>query len=359
MPVHERAACVVKDTGLKYQLILAGEKDERFDVKLIVQIPCYNEELTLPQTVHDLPRTLPGIDEIELLIVDDGSTDQTVAVARSLGIRHIICHKQNRGLAAAFASGLTAALAAGADIIVNTDADNQYCGADVAALVEPILAGRADIVVGDRGVALSQHMSPVKRALQRAGSWVVQQTAGIPVPDATSGFRAFSREAALRLTVLSDYTYTLETLIHAGARRMAVCFVPIHTNECTRGSRLIRNIPSFLSISAISIVRFYTMYRPLRVFITLGSVMLAMGVLLCLRFLYLFLMTGGNYAGHVQSLILASILIVVGVLICLIGLLADLVQMNRKLLEETLLHARRMDAERGIIETGTRDAVEH
>ncbi len=173
-------------------------------MKLVIQIPCYNEESTLPLTVQDLPRTLPGVDEIELLVVDDGSTDRTVATARRLGVQHIVQHKQNRGLAAAFTSGLEAALACGADIIVNTDADNQYWGADIACLVEPIISGRADIVVGDRGIALSEHMSDTRRSLQRLGSWVVQQTAGIPIPDATSGFRAFSREAALRLTVLSD-----------------------------------------------------------------------------------------------------------------------------------------------------------
>jgi glycosyltransferase involved in cell wall biosynthesis len=188
-------------------------------VKLIIQIPCYNEETTLPLTLQDLPRTLPGVDLIEYLVVDDGSTDRTVQLARELGIQHIVCHKSNRGLAAAFVTGLEAALAAGADIIVNTDGDNQYYGADVEALIRPILEGRADVVVGDRGVAALQYFSPVKRALQQIGSWVVTQAAGTSIPDATSGFRAFTREAALRLTVLSDYTYTLETLIQAGARR--------------------------------------------------------------------------------------------------------------------------------------------
>ncbi|MCX7707465.1 MAG: glycosyltransferase family 2 protein [Anaerolineae bacterium] len=308
-------------------------------MKLIIQIPCYNEEATLPLTLADLPRALPGVDEIEVLVVDDGSRDRTAEVARELGVAHIVRHKRNRGLAAAFQTGLEAALAAGADIIVNTDADNQYYGPDIARLVEPILAGRADIVVGDRGVAALAHFSPLKRLLQRLGSWVVERAAGIPIPDATSGFRAFSREAALRLTVLSEYTYTLETLIQAGARGMAVAFVPVRTNPQTRRSRLIRNIPSFLAISAVTILRFYTMYRPLRVFMTLGSVLVAAALVLGVRFLYFFAL--GRGAGHVQSLILAAILTIVGFQVGLIGLVADAVSMNRRMLEEMTWRARR------------------
>jgi len=310
-------------------------------VKLIIQIPCYNEEATLPTTVRDLPRSLPGIDAIELLVIDDGSTDRTAAVARELGVHHILSFPQNQGLAAAFQAGLEAALAAGADIIVNTDGDNQYCGADVARLVEPILAGRAQIVVGDRGVAALAHFSPLKRWLQRFGSWVVERAAGIPIPDATSGFRAFSREAALRLTVLSDYTYTLETLIQAGARHMAVVYVPVRTNPQTRRSRLIRSTPTFLALSAATILRFYAMYRPLRIFMSMGGASLAIGVALGLRFLYFFVRSDG--AGHVQSLILAAILSIVGIQVCLIGLIAELVRLNRKLLEEMLYRVRRME----------------
>ena len=236
-------------------------------MKLIIQIPAYNEEATLPETVRDLPRTLPGVDAIEYLLVDDGSRDRTVEVARTLGIHHVVCHTHNRGLAAAFVTGLEAALAAGADVIVNTDADNQYRGADIACLVQPIIEGRADIVVGDRGVASSEAFSPLKRRLQTLGSWVVQRSSGIPVPDATSGFRAFSREAALRLTVLSDYTYTLETLIQFGARRMAVLYVPIRTNPQTRRSRLIRHPLFFLAQSAVSDPKtnfnnFFLFYKP-------------------------------------------------------------------------------------------------
>ena len=313
-------------------------------MKLIIQIPCYNEEKTLPLTVADLPATLPGVDTIEYLIIDDGSSDRTVEIARASGVHHIVRHRHNRGLAAAFQTGIEAALAAGADIIVNTDGDNQYAGADVGKLVEPILTGQADIVVGDRGVATHVEFSPLKRFLQRLGSWVVERAAGVPIPDATSGFRAFSREAALRLNVLSEYTYTLETLIQAGQRGMKVTFVPIRTNLQTRKSRLIRSIPSFLVLSAITVVRFYTMYRPLRVFMSLGAGLLAVGLLLGIRFLVFYIQ--GSGAGHIQSLILAAIVAIVGFQIGLIGLVADLISMNRKILEETLYRARRQDGGR-------------
>jgi glycosyltransferase involved in cell wall biosynthesis len=211
-------------------------------MKLIIQIPCFNEEATLPGTWADLPRSIPGVDEIEVLVIDDGSDDRTVAVARDLGVQHVLELKPHVGLARGFQAGLEAALRLGADIIVNTDADNQYRGADIPRLIQPVLAGRADIVVGDRGVAHVQHFSPLKRLLQRIGSRVVQMAAGIPIPDAASGFRAYSREAALRLNVLSTYSYTLETLIQAGAWKMAVAFLPIQTNRQTRKSRLVRSI---------------------------------------------------------------------------------------------------------------------
>jgi len=314
-------------------------------MKLIIQIPCYNEETILPHTVGDLPRELPGVHEIEYLVVDDGSTDRTAEVARKSGVHHVVRLRRHCGLAYAFQAGLEAAVEAGADIIVNTDADNQYRGEDIGRLVQPILEGRADIVVGDRGVAVLDHFSPLKRLLQRWGSWVVERAAGIPIPDATSGFRAFTREAALRLTVLSDYTYTLETLIQAGARNMGVLYVPIRTNPQTRRSRLIRNIPSFLTLSVITILRFYTLYRPLRVFTTIGGVFIAAGMVLGLRFLYFFLQGVG--AGKVQSLILAAILTIVGFQVCLIGLMADLVRLNRKMLEETLYRVRRWELEGG------------
>ena len=312
-------------------------------MKLIIQIPCYNEEATLPQTVQDLPRALPGVEEIEYLVVDDGSTVHTVDAAQAAGVHLIVRSKRNCGLAQTFLVGLETALRLGADVIVNTDADNQYRGGDIARLIQPILDKQVDIVVGDRGVAVLEHFSPLKRLLQRWGSWVVERAAGIPIPDATSGFRAFTREAALRLTVLSDHTYTLETLIQAGARRMAVAYVPVHTNPQTRQSRLVRSIPSFIALSIVTILRFYTMYRPLRVFMTMGGALIAGGVVLGLRFLYFFLQARG--AGHIQSLILAAILIIVGFQVCLIGLIADLVRMNRKMMEETLYRVRRMELE--------------
>ncbi len=313
-------------------------------MKLIIQIPCYNEETALPQTVRDLPRALPGVDVIEYLVVDDGSTDRTAEAARELGVHHVVRLKQNCGLAFAFVVGLEAALQAGADVIVNTDADNQYQGADIGHLVQPILDERADIVVGDRDVRASVHFSPLKRLLQSWGSWVVERAAGISIPDATSGFRAFTREAALRLTVLSDYTYTLETLIQAGARRMSVVYVPVRTNPQVRQSRLIRSVPSFLILSAVTIVRFYIMYRPMRVFTMIGGALTASGLVLGLRFIYYFLTGFGT--GMVQSLILAAILTIVGFQVCLIGLIADLVRLNRKMLEETLYRVRRMELSR-------------
>lgn len=310
-------------------------------MKVIIQIPCYNEEATLPRTVHDLPRELPGVDEVEILVVDDGSCDRTHEVAEQLGVDHIVHLKRNQGLAYAFMAGLDAALEAGADIVVNTDADNQYRGEDIERLIQPLLEGEADIAVGDRDVSSVEHFSPVKRLLQRWGSWVVERAAGITIPDATSGFRAFTREAAMRLTVLSDYTYTLETLIQAGARRMAVSYVPIRTNPQMRESRLMRNVPHFLTISAITILRFYAMYRPLRLFLGLGGGMIAGGFLIGIRFLYYFVTGPGT--GKVQSLILAAILIIVGFQVCLIGLMADLVRLNRKMLEEALYRTRRVE----------------
>jgi glycosyltransferase involved in cell wall biosynthesis len=312
-------------------------------VKLIIQIPCYNEEETLAATVSELPRALAGFDLVEYLVIDDGSQDRTVETARALGVHHIAQHKKNRGLAAAFQTGLERSLQLGADIVVNTDADNQYCAGDIQRLVEPILAGKADIVVGDRGVAALEKFSPLKRWLQRLGSWVVERAAGIPIPDATSGFRAFSRNAAMQLTVLSEYTYTLETLIQAGARGMCVVFIPISTNPDTRRSRLIRSVPSFLALSAVTILRFYSMYRPLRVFMTAGLTLLAVAIALGLRFLFFYLQGGG--AGHVQSLILATILSVIGVQIVVVGLIADSISLNRKISEEILYRMRRREFE--------------
>lgn len=313
--------------------------------KLIIQIPCFNEASTLPPTLRDLPRAIPGVDVIEYLVIDDGSADDTTAVARANGVHHVVRFQRNRGLAAAFRAGLEESLRQGADVIVNTDADNQYQASDIARLVEPILAGRAELVVGDRGVGALPNFSWLKRRLQVLGSWVIGRAADLTTPDATSGFRAISREAALRTIVLSDYSYTLESLIHAGARRAAVSAVPIGINPQTRPSRLMKSIPHYIRKSGVTILRAYTMYRPLRVFTTAGVLMILLGCLPGLRFLWFYV--SGDRVGHVQSLILAAILIIVGFQVLFIGLLADLIANNRKLLEEALYRVRRLELERG------------
>lgn len=313
-------------------------------MKLIIQIPCYNEAKTLPQTVAALPRQLPGIDSIEYLVIDDGSQDATIEVATSLGIQHIVRLPHNMGLAQAFAAGLEASIVRGADVIVNTDADNQYIGEDIAKLVEPILAGRAELVVGDRGIATLPWFSPLKRSLQQVGSWVISRAAGTGVPDATSGFRAYTREAALRTLVLSNYSYTLETLIQAGARRTAIEHVLIRTNPPTRPSRLMKGLPHYLSHSGVTILRAYTLYRPLRVFLALGGCAILGGTAIGARFLYFYNSGQGN--GHIQSLILAAVLLIVGFQVVLIGVLADLVGFNRKILEEVLYRLRRIEQHR-------------
>lgn len=307
-------------------------------MKCIIQIPCYNEERTLPETVAALPRTLPGIDTVEYLVIDDGSADDTVGVAAAAGVHHIVRLPRNMGLARAFVAGLEAAVRHGADIIVNTDADNQYVADDIQLLLAPILAGQAEIVVGDRGVGRVEHFSGLKRTLQRLGSWVISKAAGASIPDATSGFRALTREAALRTLVLSDYSYTLETLIQAGARRTAVAFVPVRTNPPTRPSRLMNNLPHYLANSTATIVRAYTLYRPLRVFTLIGTIALGIGLVIGLRFLYFYLQGAGN--GHIQSLILAAVLLILGFQTLLIGLVADLIGANRKIMEEMLYRTR-------------------
>jgi glycosyltransferase involved in cell wall biosynthesis len=311
-------------------------------VKLIIQIPCYNEAQTLAQTVQALPRQLEGVDSIEYLVIDDGSSDNTAQVAQQAGVHHVVRLARHSGLAVGFVVGLENSLKHGADLIVNTDADNQYQAEDIQRLIEPILAGRADLVVGDRGVATLQEFSPLKRLLQRMGSWVIAQASGVKTPDATSGFRAISREAALRTLVLSEYSYTLETLIQAGARRMAVEYVPVRTNPQTRPSRLMRSIPHYLVNSTATILRAYTMYRPLRVFTALGGFMIALGLLLGLRFIYLNYVVGEG-TGLIQSVILAAALLIVGFQVLLIGLVADLIAFNRKILEDVLYHMRRME----------------
>ncbi len=310
-------------------------------MKIIIQIPCYNEEKTLPGTWKDLPRALPGGGEVDYLLIDDGSSDRTVAVAEALGIRHIVKLKRHKGLAKAYVAGLEAALSLGAEVIVNTDADNQYRGEDIARLLEPILEGKADLVIGDRGVGQLKSFPWPKRRLQQFGSWVVEKAAGISIPDATSGFRALSREGALRTVVLSEYSYTLETLIQAGAGKMAVAYVPIGVNAPTRPSRLMRNLSHYLGYSTATIIRAYTTYRPLRVFSLGGLLLLLGGFLFGFRYLYFYL--HGQGGGHVQSVILAAILLIVGFQVLLIGLLADLIGSNRKILEEVNYRLKRMD----------------
>jgi glycosyltransferase involved in cell wall biosynthesis len=310
-------------------------------VKLIIQIPCYNESATLAETVADLPRTIPGVDTIEILVIDDGSSDGTAEMARRLGVHHLVRFPQNRGLAKGFMAGIDACLRLGADIIVNTDADNQYVGADIPRLVQPILEGKADLVVGDRQVDQVEHFSPAKKKLQKIGSWVVRLASNTRVPDATSGFRAISREAALRTFVTSEFTYTLETIIQAGQAHLAVAAVPIRTNPKTRESRLFRSIPQYLRRSAGTIVRIYTMYKPLRAFLLLAALLFLCGTGLGVRFLY-FHFTEPR-TGHIQSLILAAILLITAFLVGAVGLLADLVGANRKLLEDVVIRLRRLE----------------
>ncbi|MCC6747268.1 MAG: glycosyltransferase family 2 protein [Deltaproteobacteria bacterium] len=316
-------------------------------MKLIIQIPCFNERETLPLAVAALPREIPGVSSIEILVIDDGSRDGTSEVARDAGVHHIVRFSQNRGLARAFNAGIDAALRLGADIIVNTDADNQYNADDIPALIRPILDGRADLVVGDRQVHTIAHFSPTKKRLQRLGSWLVRLASGTTVPDATSGFRAISREAALRMFVTSDFSYTLETIIQAGQAHLAVEGVPVRTNPKTRESRLFRSIPQYLRRSGATILRIYAMYKPLKAFAYLSSALFLAGAGLGLRFLY-YHFTSPTNAGKVQSLILAAVLLIVAFIVFVAGMLADLIAANRKLLEDALMRLRRLELGAGI-----------
>lgn len=312
-------------------------------MKLIIQIPCFNEEESLPVALAELPRELPGIDEVEWLIVDDGSTDRTVEVARAHGVDHVVRMTRNSGLAKVFMAGVDACLRLGADIIVNTDADNQYCAADIPKLVEPILAGRADYVVGARPIARIDHFSPVKKSLQALGSWVVRMASGTDIPDAPSGYRAVTREAAMRLNVFSEYTYTLETIIQAGRKGMAITSVPVRVNADLRPSRLVKSIGSYVKRSVFTILRVLMYYEPMKFFIVPGAVLGALGVLLGLRFVYFYAIGQGE--GHIQSLILTAILMVIGFQLIVFGLVADLIAVNRSLLEEVQWRTRRLETE--------------
>lgn len=313
-------------------------------MKLIIQIPCYNEAETLPSTLCLIPRQVEGFDQVEILVIDDGSKDETAVVARAAGADHVISLPHHAGLARAFAAGLDTCLRLGADVIVNTDADNQYEAQDIPRLVQPVIEGKAELVVGDRGVATLAAFSPLKRKLQTLGSKVVSQASRLEIPDATSGFRAMTREVALRTMVLSDYSYTLETLIQAGNGKVTVTSIPIRTNPTRRPSRLMRGISDYIRNSTITIVRSYAMYRPLRVFFAIGAVVFTAGLLIMLRFLILFFMRGGN-TGNIQSLILAAVLLIVGFQVFMIGLLADLIAFNRKILEEILYRVRKIEVE--------------
>jgi glycosyltransferase involved in cell wall biosynthesis len=309
--------------------------------KLIIQIPCLNEAETLPATLADLPRQVPGIDTVEFLVVDDGSTDDTVAVARAHGAHHIVRFRRRKGLAAAFMAGIDAGLKLGADFIVNTDGDNQYCGRDVATLVQPLLANEADIVIGDRNIQDVEHMSASRKVLQRLGSWVVRQVSNTQVPDTTSGFRAYTRDAALRLTIVSEFSYTLESIIQAGKKRTAIAHVPISTNPRTRDSRLFGSAWGYVKASSATIVRIYAMYEPLKVLWSIGTGVFLVGFAISLRFLYFYFTgTGG---GHLQSLLLSAVLMIVGFQVVLIGLVADLISGSRKLIEDLLYRVRSIE----------------
>ena len=310
-------------------------------MKLIIQIPCLNEELSLPITLEDLPKQIEGIDSIETLIIDDGSTDKTVEVAKKLGVHHVLQFTNNKGLAKAFISGINQSLKLGADIIVNTDADNQYFGGDIVKLIQPILKKDSDIVVGDRQVETIRHFSPIKIFLQKFGSWVVRQLSGTEVPDATSGFRAYSRDAALQLNVVSDFTYTIETIISAGKKNLAIAHIPVKTNTKLRESRLFPSIRVYLQRSLVTMLKVYSMYRPLRLFTLAGGTTFLLGFAIGCRYLFFFFM--GQTEGHIQSLILSAILLIVGFQIIMMGIAAELISVNRQLLEDIQLRIKKKE----------------
>ena len=317
-------------------------------MKLVIQIPCYNEEKTLPTTLAEIRKIFPairenGVDEVEIMVVDDGSEDKTVEVAREEGVDHIVKLKQHKGLAYAFKAGIDAALRVGADILVNTDADNQYAARDIPRLIEPILKEEADIVIGERPIEKIEHFSYIKKKLQRLGSKVVSAAAGVNIPDTTSGFRAFSREALLQLVILGEYTYTLETIIQAGRKKIPITSIPIEVNrEVLRESRLIKSIPEYIARSTSAIFRTILTYKPLEIFLLIGLVILLLGTILGVR--YLFFYYRGEGSGHVQSLILMTILFMIGFLTIVVGLLADLIGNLRKISEDTLSRVKNLES---------------
>ncbi len=310
-------------------------------MKLIIQIPCYNEAATLEVALNDLPKHIDGVDVIEYLIINDGSKDNTVEVAKNWGVNYVVNFRNNKGLARGFMAGLDACLRNGADIIVNTDADNQYCGADIEKLIQPILRGEAGMVVGERPIDDTEHFSPLKKQLQHLGSWVVRKASKTDIPDAPSGFRAYSRHTAMRLNVINEYTYTLETIVQAGRQKMAVTSVPIRTNAELRPSRLFSSMFGYVKKSMLTIGRALMMYKPLYCFTCIAAIFGIMGLSLGIRFIVYLCLGAG--AGHIQSLILASMLIIISVLCGVIGLLGDVISANRKLLEEIQFELRKMD----------------
>lgn len=312
-------------------------------MKLIIQIPCYNEADTLEIALNDLPKHIDGVDTIEYLIINDGSKDNTVETAKRWGVHYVVNFKRNKGLAKGFMAGLDACLRNGADIIVNTDADNQYCGSDIEKLVRPILEGKTDIVIGARPIDATEHFSPIKKKLQHFGSWVVRKASNTDIPDAPSGFRAYSREAAMQLNVTNEYTYTLETIVQAGREKISMESVPIRTNMELRPSRLFNSMLGYVKKSMVTIVRAYMMYKPLKFFITVGLIPFLGGAAIGVRYLvYLF---SGAAGGHIQSLILAAILIMIGFMTMIIGLQADIIAANRKILEDIQYRVRKMEYE--------------
>ncbi len=319
-------------------------------MKLIVQIPCLNEEQCLAAVLADIPREIPGVDSVEVLVIDDGSTDRTAQVAAASGADHLVGNKTTQGLARTFSVGLERALELGADIVVNTDGDNQYFGGDIPALIEPVLAGRADIVIGDRRIATNPHFGTWKRRLQALGSAIVRTLSGTEVPDAVSGFRAISREAALRINILSRFSYTTEMIIQAGNKNMTITSVPVRTNPVYRKSRLFKSIPYFIGQQAVSIVRMYAMYRPMRFFFILGALLTAVGLAPVLRFLWVYFSQGGG--GHIQSLVLGGVFVLLGFMMFVTGLLADLISHNRRLVEISLEKIRRMELDAADAEHG-------
>ncbi len=309
-------------------------------MKLIIQIPCYNEAETLEIALNDLPKQIQGIDEIEYLIINDGSQDDTVRVAENWGVHYIVNFTKNKGLAKGFLAGIDACLRNGADIIVNTDADNQYCGADIEKLVRPILEGKSDIVIGERPIDQTEHFSTAKKKLQHLGSWVVRKASGTDIPDAPSGFRAYNREAAMRLNVTNEYTYTLETIVQAGREKIAMDSVLIKTNAQLRPSRLFGSMFGYIKKSMLTIIRAFIMYKPLQFFTILGSIPFFIGLGTGIRFLVYMYM--GKSGGHVQSLILAGTLLMLGFMTYMIGLSADMIAANRKILEDVQYHVKQI-----------------